>query len=100
MLGLYVKPMEWGCPLLDTPTPGPDEAQSIINCWNPFDKMDYSTAHMRKLYPNLLRILVAARAEEYSIPFLNYMDKKSYYCVVKDGMFIRNHDFDESAELV
>ena len=55
---------------------------------------------MCDLYPNLLRIPVAARAEEYFISFPDYMDKESYQRVVEDGMFIRNHDFDEMAKLV
>ena len=62
--------------------------------------MDYSITHKHELYPNHLRILVVARAEEFSIPFPNYMDKKSYQHVAEDGMFIRNHDFDETVELV
>ena len=100
MLGLYVRPMEWGHPSMDTLALSPDEAWSIIDRWNPFNKRDSSTAHMCELYPNLLRIPVAAHAEEYSIPFPSYMDKKSYQRVVEEGMFIRNHDFDETVELI
>ena len=100
MLGSYVKPMEWGRPLVDTPAPGPNEARSIIDRWNPFNKRDSYAAHMHKLYPNLLRIPVVARVEEYSIPFPSHMDKKFYQCVAEDGMFILNHDFDETEELV
>ena len=96
MLGSYVKPIEWGCPLVSMPALGPGEARSIINRWNPFDKRDSSTAHMSELYPNLLQISVADRVEEYFIPFPGYIDKKSYQRVAKDEMFIRNHDFDES----
>ena len=96
MLGLYVKPIEWGCPSVSMPALGPGEAQSIIDRWNPFDKWDSSTAHMSELYPNLLQILVEDCVEDYFIPFPSYMDKKSYLRVAKDEMFIRNHDFDES----
>ena len=92
--------MEWDRPSVDTPAPNPDEARSIIDRWNPFNKRDFSTAHMHDLYPNLLLIPVAARAEEYSIPFLGYMDKKSYKHVAEEGMFIHNHNFDETIELV
>ena len=100
MLGLYVKPMEWGHPSTDTSTPSPDVAWAIIDRWNSFDKRDYSAAHMLELYPNHLRIPVEARGEEYSIPFSSYMDKKSYQRLAKDGMFIPNHDFDKTTELV
>ena len=50
--------------------------------------------------PDLLLIPMVAHAEEYLIPFPSYMDKKSYIRVVEDEMFIRNHDFDKTAELV
>ena len=85
---------------MDPPAPGPDEPRSIIDRWNSFNKRDFSTVHMLELYPNLLRIPVVACVKEYSIPFPGYIDKKSYQHVAKDGMFIRNHDFDETAELV
>ena len=79
---------------------GLDAARLIIDCWNPFNKRDSSIAHMRKLYLNNLRMPVVARVEEYSIPFPSYMDEKSYQRVVEDGMYIRNHDFDKTVELV
>ena len=85
---------------MDTLTLDPDKGRSIIDRWNPFNKRDSSAAHMRKLYPNLLRIPVAAHAKEYSIPFPSYMDKKSYQRMAEDGMFIHNHDFYETIELV
>ena len=84
----------------DTSAPGPDVARSIIDRWNPFNKRDSSVAHMRKLYPNNLRIPVVALGKEYSIPFPSYMDKKSYQRVAEDEMYIGNHDFDETVELV
>ena len=92
--------MEWGRPSVDTSTPRLDEARSIIDRWNPFNKRDSSAAHVNELYSNQLRISVAACGEEYYIPFPSYMDKKSYQRVAEGGMFIRNHDFDETAELV
>ena len=100
VLGSYAKQMEWARPLVDTSTPGQDAARLIIIHWNPFNKRNSSVAHMRKLYPNNLRILVVARVEDYSIPIPSYMDKKSYQHVAEEGMYIRNHDFDETVELV
>ena len=78
VLGLYVKPMEWARPSMDTSAPSPDAAQSIIDLWNPFKKRDSSVTHMHKLYPNNLLIPMVAHVEKYSIPFSSYMDKKSY----------------------
>ena len=92
--------MEWGHALVNTPPPSPNEARSLIDCWNPLNKMDSSTTYMRELYPNLLRMSMAARVEEYSIPFPSYMDKKSYQCVAENRMFICNHEFDEIVEMV
>ena len=65
-----------------------------------FKKRDSSAAHMRDLYPNNLQMPMVARFEEYSTPFPSYMDKKSYQPVAEDGMYIHNHDFDETVELV
>ena len=85
---------------MDTSAPGLDEARSIIDRWNPFNKRDSCAIHMSELYPNLLRIPVEARVEEYSIPFPGYMDKKTYQRVAKDKMFIHSQDFDKTIELV
>ena len=55
---------------------------------------------MRGLYPISCCILVVVLLEEYSVPFPSYLDKKSYLRMAKDGMHMRNHDFNETAELV
>ena len=78
----------------------PKAAREIIDCWSPFNKRVSSIAYMCNLYPTLLRVPVVARAEDYSIPFLDYLDRKSFQRVAEDGMLIRHHDFNESAELV
>ena len=77
-----------------------EDAREIINHWSPFNKRESSIAHMCDLYPTLLQVRVAAHAKEYSIPFPDYMDRKSFQCVAEDGMLIHNHDFNKSAELV
>ena len=56
--------------------------------------------HGSDLYPTLLRVPMVSRTEEYFVPFPNNLDRKSFQRVAKDGMLIRNHDFNESAELV
>ena len=55
---------------------------------------------MRDLYPTSHRIPVVELSEEYFIPFLSYLDNKSYQRVAEDEMHMRNHDFKETAELV
>ena len=79
--------------------PGSEVAREIIDRWSPFNKRESSVAHMRDLYPYSL-VHVAVRAKEYSFPFLGYLVRKSFQHLAKDGMLIRNHDFNESTELV
>ena len=74
--------------------------KKLLTVGTPFKKRDSSAAHMRDLYPNNLRMPMVARVEKYSTPFPSYIDKKSYQHVAKDGMYIHNHDFDETVELV
>ena len=100
MLGSYVLPQEWDCPSADMVASGPKAAREIIDRWSPFNKRESSVAHMQDLYPTFLRVRVAARAEEYSISFLGYLDRKSFQHMAEYGMLIYNHDFNESAELV
>ena len=100
MLNSPVKLMKWDHLLANTYVPGPDAAQSIIDYWNPFNQRDTYVTNMHELYTTNLRIPVVALFEEYYIPFPDYMDKKSYQRVAEDRMYIRNHDFNETAELV
>ena len=96
----YVLPQEWVYPLVDTLDPGPKASREINDRWNPFNKREPSLAHMHDLYPTLLQGLVAARIEQYSIPFPIYMDRETFQLMVEDGMLIRNHNFHQSIELV
>ena len=75
-------------------------AQEIIYCWSPFNQAEPPIVHMRDLYLNYFRVLMAACAEQYSIPFPVYMNKEAFQSVTEDGMFICNHDFHRSTELV
>ena len=85
---------------MDTSILGLDAAYSIIDRWNPFNQRDTFSIDMHELYPTNLRIQVVALSEEYFIPFPGYVDKKSYQRVAEDGMYIHNHDFNETVELV
>ena len=95
VLNSPVIPMMW-----EQPSSGPYTAQSIIDRWSPFNQRDTSIAHMRNLYPINHRIPIMVLSEEYFVPFLCYLDKMSYQCMAEDGMHMRNHDFNEKAELV
>ena len=100
VLNSSIKLMKWDHPLVDAFVPGLDVAQSIIDRWNPFNQRDTFVVDMRELYLTNLRIPVAALFEEYFVPFPGYLDKKSYQRVTEDVMYIRNHDFNETAEFV
>ena len=92
--------MKWDHLSTDTFVPSPDAAQSIIDRWNHFNQSDTSITNMHELYPTNLRIPVVAFSEKHSIPFPNYMNKKSYQRVAEDGMYVCNHDFNKMVELV
>ena len=62
--------------------------------------METFVAQMRDLYPTSHRISVVALSKEYFVPFPCYLDKKFYQRVAKDGMHMRNHDFNEMVGLV
>ena len=100
MLGTYVLLHEWDRLSVYMVAPSPEAALEIIYCYNPFNERESSVAYMSDLCPTLLRVPVVARVEEYSIPFLGYLDRKSFQHVAEDGMLIHNHDFNESTELV
>ena len=59
---------------------------------------------MHQLYPKLLRLPVAVRAEgrgeKYAVLVPAYACKDELKQVVKDGMLIRNRNFVQSAKLV
>ena len=55
---------------------------------------------MHNLYPNYFRMPVMARSEQYSVPLPVYVDKEDIQPMAKDEMFIRNHNFQWSVDLV
>ena len=99
-LSTYVPPHERISLSTAMVAPDLEGAQETIHHLSPCDKVERSVVHMRDLYPNHFRVPVAARAEQYSIPFPTYLSKKAFQSLAEDGMFIRNHDFYRLAELV
>ena len=100
ILSSYLKSLEWNHLPAEVPTPDQEAARLLVRKCKPFYKRDSSVSHMRDLYPLSLNDLVVARYEENSIPFPSYLDKGSYRCVAEDGMYILNHNFNETTELV
>ena len=83
---------------------GPKGSQEIINRWKSFNRGESPTVHMEQLYPTLLRMPIAMRAEgkgeEYVVSVPAYACKDELKQVVEDDMLVRNHNFVQSAELV
>ena len=83
---------------------GLEGAHEIINRLRPFNKGESPPAHMQQLYPALLQMSVAVRAEgrgeEYVVLIPSYASKDELKQVVEEGMLIRNRNFVQSTELV
>ena len=99
MLSSFIEPTEWAKLMEDALNLDQEISRALINYWRPFDQRDPSVAHMRNLDPHNFCVLTAAH-EEYSIPFPVNLGKRFYQRVAEDGMYMRNHDFDETVELV
>ena len=97
---MYVPPHERIHPPTGLVASNLEGAREIIHHWSPFNQAEPLVAHMRDLYPSYLRVLVIACKEQYSIPFPIYMNKEAFLSVTEERMFIHNHDFHQSAELV
>ena len=93
LLSTYVPPQERIHPPMGMVTLDLEGAQEIIHCWSPFNQEKPPVAHMCDLYTNYFQVPVAARVEQYSIPFPIYMNKEASQSVAEDGMLICNHDF-------
>ena len=63
LLSTYFPSQEWIHPSANTVALGLKGTQEIIDLWSPFNKRESSVAHMRGLYPTLLRVPTAACAE-------------------------------------
>ena len=92
--------MEWAKPMEDALAPNQEIDLALINYWRPFNQRDPSVMHMCDLYPHSFSLPTVARGEEHSIPLPTNLDKRSYQCVAEDEMYMCNHDFDETVELV
>ena len=100
LLSTYIPPHERIHPLVGMVVLDLEGAQEIIHRWSPFNLAERLVVHMRDLYLNYFRVPVAARSEQYSIPFPVCLTKEAFQSMVEDGMFICNHDFHQSTKLV
>ena len=100
LLSTYVPPHKRIHPPAGMVAPDLEGAREVIHRWSPFNQAEPPVEHMSDLYTNYFRVPMAARVEQYSIPFPVYMNKEAFQSMAEDGMLIRNHDFHQLAELV
>ena len=96
----YIHPKEGVSTSAESPIPTLGDLDLIIEKRAPFDKGEVSIKNMRDLYPAQRRVTAVARQEQYVIPCPSYLGAEDIQQVAEDGMYIRNHNFVQTAELV
>ena len=96
----YIHPKEGASTSAESPIPTLGDLDLIIEKRAPFDKGEVSIKNMRDLYPAQRRVTAVARQEQYVIPCPSYLGSEDIQQVAEDGMYIRNHNFVQTAELV
>ena len=96
----YIHPKEGVSTSAESPIPTLGDLDLIIEKRAPFDKGEVSIKNMRDLYPAQRRVTAVARQEQYIIPCPSYLGAEDIQQVAEDGMYIRNHNFVQTAELV
>ena len=91
-------------PMEEVTVPRPEGAQEIVNLWGPFNRGEVLADHLHDLYPTMLRMPVTVRTggqgKEYNISVPCSSNKEDLLQMIKDGMQVRNRNFDQSTELV
>ena len=96
----YIHPKEGVSTSAESPIPTLGDLDLIIEKRAPFDKGEVSIKNMRDLYSAQRRVTAVARQEQYVIPCPSYLGAEDIQQVAEDGMYIRNHNFVQTAELV
>ena len=97
---MYVPPLERVHHSTDMVAPYLEDVLKIVHRCSPLNREESLVTCMHDLYPNYFQLLVAAYSEQYSIMLPIYIDKEDFQPVSDDEMFIRNHNFNRSAEQV
>ena len=100
IVSTYVPSLERVRPSLDMKASNLEDVLKITHRWNPLNQEESPVTRMHDLYPNYFRMPMTACLEQYSIPLLVYVDKEDIQPMDEYGMFIRNHNFQQSAKLV
>ena len=74
--------------------PGLEDVKHIVHCWKPFNRGESMANHLNSLYPVMLRMPVAARANgvgiDYSVTVPAGTNKEDLQQTIDDGIQIHN----------
>ena len=84
--------------------PGLEGVKHIVHRWKPFNRGESAADRLNSLYPMMLRMPVAARAngvgKDYSVTFPAGTNKVDLQHIIDDGIQIRNCNYIQSSKLV
>ena len=84
--------------------PGLEDVKRIVRRWTPFNQGESAADRLNSLYPVMLRMLVAARAngvgKDYSMTVPTGINKEDLQQILEDEIQIRNRNYIKSSELV
>ena len=84
--------------------PGLEDVKHIVHRWKPFNRGESVADFLNSLYPVMLQILVAARAngvgEDYSVTVPAGINKEDLQEIIDDGIQICNRNYIQSFEMV
>ena len=91
-------------PKEEVSVPGLEDVKHIVHRWKPFNQGESAADRLNSLYPVMLRMPVAARAngvgKDYSVTVLVGTNKEDLQQIIDDGIQIRNRNYIQSSELV
>ena len=86
----YLPPRGPAPAMEEVAVPGPEDIKHVIYRWKPFNQGEFAADRLDDLYPRMLRMPVAARADglgkEYSINVLAGIIKEDLQQIIEDGM--------------
>ena len=85
-------------------TLGLEDVKHIVRLWMPFNQGESAVDHLNSLYPMMLRMSVAARAngvgKDYSVTVPAGTNKEDLQQIIEDGIQIRNLNHIQSSKLI
>ena len=100
----YLRALGPAPPKEEVSAPGLEYIKHIISRWTPFNRGESAADGLNSLYPVMLRMPVATRAngvgKNYSVTFPAGTNKEDLQQIIEDGIQIRNRNYIQSSELV